>query len=156
MRPTFEIGLGLDADDAIEKMRGRLRGEFRECTMSAGRCIDLFVNAEERHFWSPHLSVQIEEAEGGSRLYARFGPHPEVWTLFVFFYAASAFAALIGAGWGYAQWLSGDAPWALLVVPGAGLVTVLLYAASRFGQKLGRDQMSQLRARLEWLISGMG
>lgn len=155
MRPTFEIGLPIAPDDAVNQMRAQLRDEFRECTTSAGRCVDLFVSDEERHFWSPHLSVQVEEEESGSRLYARFGPHPEVWTMFVFLYSAVGFAALLGVGWGYAQWISGRPPWALLVVPGAAAVAALLYLGSRVGQRLGRDQMSALRTRLEWLIAGM-
>ncbi len=155
MRPTFEIGLPISADDAIASMKSQLRDEFRGCTMAAGRCVDLYVNENDRHFWSPHLSIQVEESNRGSRLHARFGPHPEVWTLFVFFYAAVGFAALIGAGWGYAQWISGDSPRALFIVPGAAIAAGLLYGASRFGQRLGRDQMSELRTRLEWLIAGM-
>lgn len=155
MRPTFEIGLPFPAEEAVGKMRDQLRDEFRQCTMSSGRCVELLVSDSERHFWSPHLSVQVEDAEMGSRLHARFGPRPEVWTLFVFLYAVVGFAGLVGAGWAYAQWITGQTPWALLTIPGAAIAGVLLYMASRFGQRLGRDQMSQLRTRLEWLISGM-
>lgn len=155
MRPTFEIGLPIKPDDAVAQMRAQLRDEFRACTTSAGRCVDLFVPDAERHYWSPHLSVQIEEAESGSRLHARFGPHPDVWTMFVFLYALVGFAALIGVGWAYAQWLSERAPWALLTLPAAALAAALLYLASRVGQRLGSDQMRALRTRLEGLIAGM-
>lgn len=76
--------------------------------------------------------------------------------MFVFAYAVVGFAALVGLGWAFAQWVSGDTPWALLTVPAALVSAAGLYGASRFGQRLGRDQMSQLRTRLEWLIAGMG
>ena len=155
MRPTFDVALPLPAEDAIDQMHKQLREEFRGCTQAAGRCVDLYVPEAERHFWSPHLSVQVEEAETGSRLHGRFGPHPEVWTLFVFLYAIVGVLVLVGAGLGYSQWLLGRALWGFLLIPAAGLLAVALYVASRLGQKLGRAQMSDLRTRLEWLIAGM-
>ena len=136
-------------------MRRRLGDDFRECTMSAGRCMDLFVEDEARTFWSPHLSVQVEDDAQGSRLHGRYAPHPEVWTLFVFLYAASAFAALIGMGWGFSQMVLGRAPWGFLLTPGALLGMLALYLGARWGQRRTRGQMVLLRDRLDHLLPGL-
>ena len=136
-------------------MRRRLGDDFRECTMSAGRCMDLFVEDQDRTFWSPHLSVQVEDAEEGSRLHGRYAPHPEVWTLFVFLYAAFGFAALIGLGWGFSQVVLERAPWGLLLTPVALLGMGALYLGARWGQRRTRDQMIVLRDRLDGLLPGL-
>jgi len=85
-------------------------------------------------------------------LRGRFAPHPNVWTFYLFLSFALGFALLVGTTWGYAQWATETTPWALIVVP---LVIVLggaLYVASQIGQRLGAEQMIQLRAALEELI----
>jgi len=112
IRPSFSIPLTPGPDDAMEVLRERLRGgNYEECTRSRGRCAYFFVDEEERKMWSPHLSVQVEPSSTGSVLKGRFGPHPEMWTLFLFLYTAVGFLAIIGLMLGFIQWQSGMSPW---------------------------------------------
>ena len=53
---------------------------------------------------------------------------------------------------GYAQWATESTPWALIAVPLVVVLGVALYLASQIGQRLGSEQMIQLRAALEELI----
>ena len=117
--------------------------------------MELFVEEEERTFWSPHLSVQVEEADSGSRLHGRYAPHPEVWTLFVFLYAVFGFAAVGGLGWGFAQSVLGQPMWGLLVTPAALLAIAALYWGARLGQRRTSAQMERLRERLDDLLPGI-
>ena len=66
---------------------------------------------------------------------------------------AIACGLLVFASWGYAQWAMDVTPWAFYVVPVIVLLAVLLFAVSLVGQRLGAEQMQDLRATLESLIS---
>lgn len=156
IRPTFSISLAPDADSAMATLRERLKGtEYEECSRSMGRCADFFVRDAERRVWSPCLSVQVEPAGEGSLLRGRFGPHPELWTLFMFLYAAVGFLAVMGLMLGFVQWQSGMDAWgfwgAYLGFPGLGA----LYAVSATGQRLSAHQMEALRERIGDLVEGL-
>ena len=156
MRPTFSIPLEPDADSAMATLRERLKGkEYAECSRSKGRCADFFVTEEERRLWSPCLSIQVEPVSEGSLLTGRFGPHPELWTLFVFSYGAVGFLALMGLMLGFVQWQSGMEPWGLwgAAVGFPGLA--LLYAISATGQRLSAHQMEELKERVDSLVKGL-
>lgn len=155
VRPTFEVPLNTPPDEAMDVMRRRLGDDFRGCTMSAGRCMDLFVEEDQRTFWSPHLAVQLETDGPGSRLHGRYAPHPEVWTLFVFLYALFGSVALVGTGWGFSQVVLERRPLGFLLTPVAGLAMAGLYLGARIGQRRTADQMVALRARVDRLLQGL-
>ena len=156
LRPTFELPVALPPDEIIGRLRARLRdGDVRNCSATAARCVDLRVDAAARRIWSPHLSVQLREAPGGSVLYGRYGPHPEVWTFFMFLYFGAWFALVLGGIWAYVQWASGE-PVGAVWVPLVALVVVLgVHVAGTLGRRLGRAQMRELRARLDLLLSDL-
>ncbi len=156
IRPSFSIPLTPGPDDAMEVLRERLRGgNYEECTRSKGRCAYFFVDEEERKMWSPHLSVQVEPSSAGSVLKGRFGPHPEMWTLFLFLYTAVGFLATIGLMLGFVQWQSGMSPWGFwgVLIGAPGLA--VLYGISATGQKLSAHQMEELRRRIDELVEGL-
>lgn len=84
----------------------------------------LFLPEAERHFWSPWLDLRITEHARGSHLTGTFGPHPEVWTGFVFLWAALVAAWGFGLIFGSGQWMIGEEPFGLYATAGAsfGLV----------------------------------
>jgi len=140
----------------MEVLRERLKGaDYAECARSKGRCADFFVDESERRLWSPYLSVQVEPSAAGSLLRGRFGPHPELWTLFMFLYTAVAFLALMGLILGFVQWQSGMDPWGFWGVWVGGPALVLLYAVSAVGQRLSAHQMEALRQRIDDLVEGL-
>ena len=156
IRPTFSISLALGADEAMELLRQRLdKTEFGKYTRSKGRCAYLFVDEEERKLWSPHLSVQVEPKERGSTLRGRFGPHPELWTLFLFLYSAVGFLAIMGLMLGFVQWTSNMDPWGLWGVWIGTPGLAVLYGISALGQKLSAHQMEELKRRIDELVEGL-
>ncbi len=64
-------------------------------------------------------------------------------------YAFFAFVALSGLIYGYTQWTLGHAPWGFTAVPVAALLALILYLSAFFGQRLGDEQMHQLKAFLD-------
>lgn len=152
VRPRVEIEVNLEADKIMERVRERLP-RCPHCTgVSIGRHAELFVPDAERRLWSPWLSVTADERGEGSLLRGRFAPHPNVWTLYLFLAFGLGFALLVGTSWGYAQWATERTPWALASVPIVIVLGTLLYLASQVGQKLGGEQMEDLRDALEELI----
>jgi hypothetical protein len=153
MRPTFAVQLPLPAEESIGRIRSQIAGsDSRVRTLSAGKCADFFIDEAERRFWSPYLSVQVQDSEGGSLLRGRFSPRPEIWTFVMFVYFLMAFVILFGISFGYVQWAIGESPWGFLAAPVGVLVIVLLHAASLVGQRLSTDQTEQLRARLDEVL----
>jgi hypothetical protein len=156
IRPTFAIPLSKGADESMTVLRERLEGSnWSECSKSKGRCAEFFVKREDRRLWSPYLSVQVEPKERGALLRGRFGPPPEMWTLFMFLYTAVGFLSLMGLMLGFVQWQSGMEAWGFwgvyIGVPGL----ILLYGISAAGQRLSSHQMEELRDRIDTLVRGL-
>jgi hypothetical protein len=153
MRPTFAVPLRLEADDAICRIEKEVKSaELGGRVISAGRCAEFSVAKSECRVWSPHLSIQLEEAEEGCVLHGRFAPRPEVWTFLMFLYFTMVFIVFIGGVYGYAQWVIGQRPWALVAVPAGLLLIGALHAASLVGQRLAHDQMERLHTNLNTVL----
>jgi len=156
-RPRFELELDDAPDQVMQRLRDRLR-ECPDCTgASVGHHAELFVPETDQRLWSPWLSVTAEDRDGGgSNVRGRFGPHPTVWTLYMFLSFALGFALLVFSSWGYAQWTMETTPWALYAVPAIVVLAVVLFGVSLIGQRLGAEQMASLRTTLEGLVTPGG
>ena len=146
MRPPFDLLVSVSPEEAL----GRIQtwSSDPECAcgiMTTASQVDVLVPESRRHVWSPWLSLKAEAVEGGTRLRGRFAPHPSIWTLFMSAYAFMAFIFLMGACWGTAQVILDQPAWALWGMPGAVLGGVALFIGSRVGQRLGYEQMCDLR-----------
>ena len=110
--------------------------------------IELHVCTREKRFWSPTLNVLVLPVDGGSSLRGKFGPNPDVWTLFLACYAFVILSAVFGSFYGFAQWSLGATPYGFLSVPIALALLVSLYVAAGIGQRLGHDQIEVLEGFL--------
>jgi hypothetical protein len=106
-----------------------------------------FVESK-RHFWSPWLHLELRQSETQREIYGRYSPHPSIWTAFMFSYLSlfvlTFFAAIIGC----AQCIAGEPPWAFWFIPVCLTLAILLWLASRTGQRLAHDQMEELTDRV--------
>lgn len=98
----------------------------------------------DQHFWSPQLSLEVEESETGSQINGLFGPRESVWLMYLFFYALLGFLIMIVAIMGFSQWNLGLSARILWALPVLFLLLLLAYLTARAGQKLGRDEMNTL------------
>jgi len=159
LRPTFTVTLRVDRASAIDHIRAGLAKDprFAGRWRSKGRWAEIHVPHAVRRFWSPHLSLRIDEnpGDGGCTLFGRFAPDPEVWTLFMFVYVGVAFLSVFGAVLGYAQWASGEAAWGLWGVWAGVPVLALIHMAGAVGQRLGQDQMASLKAEIDGVVKGL-
>ena len=145
IRPRFKLSSPKSLDQIIFQINTELKKETASCQ---GRIlhdhVTLFIPHEDQHYWSPQLSLTIEENENGSLIQGLYGPRPAVWTLFVFFYAFIAFLILMVAILGFSYISLGDSAAILWLLPVLILIFLSLYRTSYVGQKLGKDQMKQL------------
>ena len=163
MRPTFNLQVGMPPDGVITRLRGLIDATGGRFTGKVvGRHIILTVRAQDRHFWSPWLEIEVTGAgEGGSganpganpgvnpgagaELRGRFTPHPSIWTGFAFGYFSLIVLALFAGVWGLSQWMIDERPTALWAALVCCVVMGLLWWSAQVGQKLARGQMEVLR-----------
>lgn len=150
LRPTFQISLDYEADEAMRRLRTAItKPPFKGRVDSLGRVADFRIPRDQQRLWSPHLSVQVEEGPDQlGLLHARFSPRPEIWTGIMLFYVSVIFLMLCAAVFAYAQWVMETTPWALAMLPaGIGLIAAI-HGAAMIGQRLSADQMLELRSLL--------
>ncbi len=145
VRPRFRKQLPETPEAVKEKIKAALELKDSSCI---GQIVDnhviLKIPLNQQHYWSPQLTLEIEKNDEGTLIRGLFGPKPDVWTMFVFFYSALGFLTIMGLIFGLSQMMLKMDPYGLWLVPvGVGLLAVL-YFMSRVGQKLGRTQMNQL------------
>ncbi len=145
VRPRFKIQVPLKPQEVAGKFKAALDGDQASCL---GRVyptsVRLFLPYEERHYWSPQLSLTFEEEENGTTLRGLYGPRPTVWTMFVFFYAIIGLGVLVVGMIGLSYISLGKPGTILWWVPVMLVVFLTLYLVAYFGQKLGRKQMITL------------
>lgn len=153
MRPRFEVTVPGSPAQTLERLQDTLEQPGGLCTGSIlGRHVRLRIRTEHRHFWTPQLDVEVEARADGSLVRGLFGPHPDIWTFFIATYAVMTFCGITGLIVGLAQWSLDWTPWALWSVPVAALMIGSVYGVALIGQRLGHDQMLQLRAYLDQAI----
>ena len=153
IRPRFEVTVPLSPDNVIDRLKTGLRASNAKCR---GKAIlgfaTLTIPEKDRHYWSPQLTLHVEQAEeeeSSTLLRGLYGPAPGVWTMFVFFYAAIGFAILVVTIVGTSHWSLDQPAGILWWVPVLCVALLSLYLVSFFGQKLGHDQMETLHNFLE-------
>lgn len=150
IRPRFQI----ISPDTIQTIEAKTKdcvhreGSICQATVNHG-FIKIFLPKKDQHYWSPQLTLNLEEDENGTLVRGLYGPRPAVWTMFVFFYAVIAVAIMFIAIFGFSYISLGKSGAILWLLPVLILVFFSLYLVSYFGQKLGHDQMVTLHNFVE-------
>lgn len=115
------------------------------------RVIDLRVQPEERHLWSPALNLHVEPAEDGdgSVVHGLIGPEPGVWTGIAFATVGIGTGLLFLLTFGTVQLSLGHSPWALWLAGILAIALLAVWAISRTGKRLAEPQTVVLRHFLE-------
>ena len=150
LRPRLEMFSPLPPADLIAHVQQRLAAPDCPCLgLVTDEQIELRIHPDVRRYWSPQLVVHVTSRGDSSHLEGHFGPDAHVWTLFLAIYAFVILSATFGAFYGIAQLVLGRPPWALLSIPIAAVLVVLIYVAAGVGQRLGHDQVDVLQDFLE-------
>ena len=148
-RPRFELRVPMPPSEVADRITAALGTDELIIGRVDEQLATLYVRESDQHFWSPHLELTVRPEEDGASLLGRFGPHPAVWTGFMFVYAVLALAATLALMVGLAQITMGSPPWALLGSVAAVALIGFVYGAAFIGRGLGSDQMIGLRLFIE-------
>lgn len=144
IRPRFKQEFVSSVDELKLLFHDRLNHENEDEIDStfSGDHIILKVRPEDKHYWSPQLSLTLEPAEEseGSQIRGVYSPAPEVWTLFAFSYFALALAFTITGIVAYSFYTIDKESWLVWLLPVYVVIALVLYFVAQFGQKLGAEQ----------------
>ena len=149
IRPRFKEEVLLTQQEIKEKIKLQLAENPDQWL---GKIVDnhviLRIPPEQQHYWSPQLTLELEEHGKSTIIRGLFGPKPGVWTMFVFFYSAIGFLTLMGLIFGLSQMMLNMNAYGLWAVPVGLFIMIGLFAMSKIGQRLGHDQMHLLNKLL--------
>jgi hypothetical protein len=150
IRPRFKILTELSPEEIAEKLTLGLSREACPCIGKVSKSYGtLKVPKVEQHYWSPQLNLTIEKTEEGTLVRGLYGPRPTVWSMFVFFYAVIAFAALIVGIIGLSMMTLDKSSAILWLVPVLALIFLSLYHVAYIGKKKGYDQSETIHRFFE-------
>lgn len=145
IRPRFHLQVSHSVEEIELRIKKNLATREFPCTGSIKHGFGVInVIKKDQHFWSPQLTLTVEEVEGETEIRGLYGPKPSVWTMFVFFYCILGFLTLLSAMVGFSN-LNLDKPAGVLwLSPVFAVLFLSIYLVSNLGQKLGRDQLVTL------------
>jgi len=102
------------------------------------------VIPEEQHFWSPQLSISMDDEEGQTLIRGLYGPNPSVWLMFTFGHIAISVAAVFITIVGLSNMSLGLSSMILWSLPVLAIISLIMYLIARAGRKLGEEQLFDL------------
>ncbi|QNL20505.1 hypothetical protein HZR84_00580 [Hyphobacterium sp. CCMP332] len=149
IRPRFKKQFNLKVEKVEEIIKKELnsRGIFT-ASLDSGH-FTIRIKPEDRHFWSPQLSLSFEENNGKTLIRGLYGPAPNVWTIFLLSYLAIGVLSLFALFLGLSYWMLGQDVKILWAMPVLGIIAIIVYLIAQFGQKLGAEQTFRLHQFIE-------
>jgi len=146
IRPRYAFSVPLKKTEVLNKLREALKhmpsgleGKFVK------PLVVVSVSEEKRHFWSPELSLDIEERDDGTEIRCTLGPRSSLWTMFATFYGFSILVGIAGLVLGFSQLTLGMNTYGFWLVPVSAVLLASAYGIALTGQKLSYEQMLELR-----------
>ncbi|MEQ8924651.1 MAG: hypothetical protein RLO81_02495 [Fulvivirga sp.] len=141
IRPRFKHKISLKKEELESRIIEQLKTQKQLSSHYLPGHIYIKINSALQHFWSPQLHLSFDVEEDKTIVRGLYGPNPTVWAIFFFGYVILGLMACFVAVWGFSVWSLGkdaDILWALPVI---GLIALIMYLASQFGQKMAAQQM---------------
>lgn len=155
VRPKFQWISDLSVDEIITRTKEKLKDEYNGLHGQAMQDhITIRVDSDQRHYWSPQLSVllQDDQIEGKTLITGVYGPMPNVWSLFALVYLAIAVLFTFISIVGFSQRALGEEAYILYALPFLIIAAVTMYIVSQFGQKLGAPQTYRIHYFFEEVL----
>jgi 4-amino-4-deoxy-L-arabinose transferase-like glycosyltransferase len=120
--------------------------------------IQFTIQGEKQHYWSPHLSIELEEKEGNEKnathIRGLFGPAQTLWTFFVFLHFIIAGIFLVFLMFCYSNYMLHQPIRTAVIVMTLMLACwVLLYFVGRKTRANGYGQMKELEEEFNKIVN---
>ena len=145
VRPRFIISTDLPIGKLEELLKAELGKQTYPCygSIAYGYAV-IKISKKLQHFWSPQLSISMEQEGSKTTIRGLYGPKPSVWTMFIFFYSIIGFSTLIVSMIGLTR-LTLEKPSEILWLAPVGILLLIgTYFGSTTGKKIGKDQLQIL------------
>ena len=155
IRPRFkeELSQSLEEFKTVVSKALESTSEFSGL-VSDNYCV-IRIPVEQRHYWSPQLTLSIEKPQEGEKniiVRGLYGPKPSVWAIFFMSYAALGVLSLFAGVFGLSQVLLQKPAPILWSIPLMAGIAVVLYLIAQGGQKVGAEQMFRIHHFYEELV----
>ncbi|MDB9881853.1 hypothetical protein OAD66_01825 [Bacteroidia bacterium] len=107
------------------------------------------IPEKSRHFWSPQLSLTMEETGMRTEIRGLYGPKPDIWLGYMFTYFFLGFVTLVVSIIGFSRYNLGLSSYILWLIPFVLGGVFVLWATSRAGQKLGKDEVNLIHSLIK-------
>ncbi|MDD3723557.1 MAG: GTP-binding protein [Lutibacter sp.] len=147
LRPRFKLHFNESQQKLITKFQSNVKNtNCNYCVKVIDGHIVIDIPAEENHFWSPQLHIEIEQVkENKSIVKGLFGPKPQVWIFFMFIHFVMAIAFIGFSIMAYVKrTLKSDYKMALIITFVLPILWIVMYFLGRLGKKRGHQQMDEL------------
>ncbi|TBX65380.1 hypothetical protein EZL74_12240 [Flavobacterium silvisoli] len=119
--------------------------------------IQFSIQGEKQKYWSPHLSIELEEKIGNEKnathIRGLFGPAQTLWTFFVFLHFIIAGIFLVFSMFAYSNWMLHQPVKGNLIVIALMVISwILLYFIGRQTRANGYGQMEELEREFYKII----
>lgn len=112
----------------------------------ANHLISINVKEDDQRWWSPEMTLRVEEDDKGCRIYEVIGPNPSMFTLAMFFVILGSVGFIASLMWALSQMTVGDSS---VIAWGAnfasGVLIVATFGVLAIGRIKATDQVSGLR-----------
>ncbi|MEZ5199049.1 MAG: hypothetical protein R2764_22500 [Bacteroidales bacterium] len=150
LRPRCRITTSLTSQEVLSQIKSHLDKNLYPLE---GQVVQehafIRIPEKDQHYWSPELHVWAREQDDETIVYGVMGPKPKIWTMFMFFYTAVLTSTFFGVSYGIIQYILGIKADFLWSIPLGILAIAGVYAAAKYGQYKGKEQMEVLRQFLE-------
>lgn len=154
IRPRFKHHVELSSKEIQEKIHQSLKNEDAVCrAVQVPGYTVLKIPAKSRHFWSPQLSLSLEEEDGKTFISGLYGPNPTVWAVFFFGYGAIGVLSLFATIYGLVEVILSKDWTFMLSLPILAIIALILYFIAQFGQKLGVEQTFEIHHFYESIVN---
>lgn len=147
-RPRFKLYTDLLPEEYENNLQHYLENHKDKFFGNINREVaTIFVRTKDNDYWKPNLALRIEKEDEKTVIRGIFGPSSAVWTFFMFLYFLLTICWMIFFTLYYVekQINTNNYPWSLSCSFIVLALIGLTYAAARFGQYKGKEEMQQLR-----------
>lgn len=144
LRPRTNVELKKSIEEISNDFKTAIENSNKIVGTVARQFIILKINHEDRHFWSPQLTIMVEENPDGVTLRGLYGPKQSIWAMFAFTYGTLAMLFSIFSIWGAVEVQLYNDYSKFYLLPIILILSVVTYLIAQLGQKLGAEQMFEL------------
>lgn len=144
LRPRTKVELNKSIEEISNDFKTAIDNSNKIVGTVAKQFIILKINQKERHFWSPQLTIMVEDNPDGVTLRGLYGPKQSIWAMFAFTYGVLGMLATVFAIWGAVEIQLYDDPTMFYFIPVIIILGIVTYIIAQLGQKIGAEQMYDL------------